>query len=259
MQIRFLHLNINGANYFQSLAKFITQADFDIFCFQEVTGLNTFVGNIYSTRDVFQEISHLLSKTHYGKLAISQRLSSDKKHSYFGNAIFYKKTFSLKQKNILPLYENSQYFPSDSKDYRKIGRNLLHLTLEKEGQIFQILTTHLAWAAKPSEHVYQRQQNTKLISYIKNLSRPFILTGDFNLVPTQPTPRQLEQYASSLTKIQHVKNTLDPQNHAAKKLFPPGLAVDYIYVSPDIRVTNFSILEDIHISDHLALTATIEI
>lgn len=259
MQIKLLHLNINGANYFQSLTKFIKQADFDIFCFQEVTGINAFVGNIYSTRDAFQEISHILSKTHIGELIISQRFSSDKKHSYLGNAIFYKKTFSLKQKNTLPLYENHKYFTSDSKDYRKIGRNLLHLTLEKEGQTFQILTTHLARGPKPSEQVFQRQQNTKLVSYIKSLSRPFILTGDFNLVATEATPRKLEQYAISLTKMHHVKNTLDPVNHIVKNLFPFGLAVDYIYVSSDIHVINFSVLEDIHISDHLALAVTVEI
>jgi len=257
MQISVLQLNINGGNYFQALTRFLKQNDFDILCLQEVTGANTFIGNIYSTRDTFKEISRLLSKTHKGELAISQIFTSDKKNSYDGNAIFYKKSFILKEKIILPLFENNSFFPSDSRKYKNIGRNVLSLVLEKDNKQFEILSTHLAWAKRPTEHRYQRQQNAKLVEYIKTLSRPFILTGDFNITQNQPTPKALKKYAISLAKKYHIKNTLDPKNHRVKSLFPKGLAVDYIYVSKEFLIEDFAVLEEIHISDHFALRATL--
>lgn len=259
MDITILQININGANYYKALTTFLTHTDFDILCLQEVAGLNTFTGNLYSTRDAFEGIKLLLSKNYNGELAISQRFTSDKMHSFVGNAIFYKKEFLLKKKEVVSLYENALYFPSDSKEYEEIGRNVLSLELEKEGKKLTILTTHLAWNPRPTEHLYQRTQNMRLVSYVKKLSHPFILAGDFNLLSSQSTPKELEQYARSLTKIHHIKNTLDSLNHRVSKLFPPGLAVDYIYITKDITELHFSVLEKYHISDHFALSATLRI
>ena len=49
------------------------------------------------------------------------------------------------------VFERTTPFPSDATDMRDIGRNVLHLSLKKEGTVFDILTTHLAIAKNPQK------------------------------------------------------------------------------------------------------------
>lgn len=96
-----------------------------------------------------------------------------------------------------------------------------------------------------------------LVEYMKNVPRPFILSGDFNLTSDSQTIQQLNNLATNLTLDNHVTNTLNAHTHKAKHLFPPGLAVDYIYTSKDVVVEKFAVVEE-DLSDHLGLIAMIE-
>jgi endonuclease/exonuclease/phosphatase family metal-dependent hydrolase len=47
--------------------------------------------------------------------------------------------------------------------------------------------------------------------------------------------------------------------HAAKQLFPPGLGVDFAFVSKNISVTDFHLVDTPDLSDHLGLSLTIDV
>lgn len=257
MSLSFLQLNMNSDNYWDVLIPYLASHNFDIMHFQEVTGKNTISGNINCKIDVFEALQKVLGDTYNSELAISTRFTSGPS-SYIGNATFYKKEFSLVSKNIVTLYEGKEPFPSEATNYGDEGRNLLHLTLTINNKNLSFLNTHGAWAPKPIEQPYQTQQGDIVVNYLKQLSDPFIFSADMNLMPGQPLIQKLSMLAHNLTEAYKVTNTLNPRTHRAQELFPSGHAVDYIFVSRELTVKKFAVIEE-DLSDHFGLTAEIEI
>lgn len=242
---------------FSSIQTFLKENDFDILTFQEVSGPGNHHGVIKCDIDCFAEIQNVLGQNYAGELIESGSFSSSPK-AYEGNVIFYKKTFKLLERNDLWLYKRSTPFPVESNSYEDMGRAALHLVLEQNKQKLNVVTTHLAWAKTSIEQPHQRKQNEKLINFMQNLSSPFILTGDFNINPEQPTIFDLEKMGKNLVKENNISNTIDPKNHRAWEVIKPGFTVDYIFVSPDITAKNVAIV-DADLSDHFGLQATLEI
>jgi len=259
MKIKLLQLNIWAGTHFPVIRQFLEHNGFDILCFQEVAGPNSHSGNFHSQEDQFLRLQNFLGSQYHGQLAIAMHFSSDPIHSYDGNAIFYKNQFQMVEKHTLTLYKGIDPFPSDLKTYEEQGRNALRLTLKKDSQTINVITTHLAWAPTQSEHPHQRKQNLHLIEYVKNLPTPWILTGDFNMEPKQQTILDFEQLGHNLIKDYNIQNTIDPKNHTAWDKIKPGFPVDYIFVSPDVKVDSFEALKDVHMSDHLGLITVIEV
>lgn len=259
MQIKLLQLNINAGSFFHSFENFLKTHEFDILCLQELAGVNTRCGNINCTVDCYEKLSSLLSSTHKGELAIAERFTSDPADSYLGNAIFYRKEFTLLEKNIVWLYKKDTPFLSEMNHFEEQSRNVLHLNLSYQEKNWQVVTTHLAWAKTPEEYPHQTAQNKILLEKVSTLTTPWIVTGDFNLLPNQPTVSKLESMGKNLTKDYGVNNTLDSVNHRSWERIKPGFPVDYIFVSPDIKVADFKALSDVHFSDHIGLMTTLEI
>jgi endonuclease/exonuclease/phosphatase family metal-dependent hydrolase len=257
MRLSLLQLNSNSDNYWERLIKYLTSHDFDVIQLQEVTGNDTVCGNIDSHRDTFDELQLHLQGKYEGELCIIQRYTSSPK-SYCGVATFYKTSFSLVKKNEITLFHETDFYPSDAKSFEGVGRKLLHLTLEKDGKVISFLNTHFAWGPKPIEQPYQTEQGDKLIEYMKTVASPFVFSGDLNLTANQPTIQKLGKLASNLIEKNNITNTLNPRMHRVKELFPKGLAVDYIFTTPDIKVNKFSVLEE-DLSDHFGLTAELEV
>jgi len=258
MKISFLQLNMNGDTFWDSVIPFLSFHDFDVIHLQEVTGKDTKVGIVDTTRDVFSGLTDVLQDRYKGELAITDYFTSSKE-AYMGSATFYKKSFSLIQKEIVWLRKNKEPFSSDAKTFEEVGRALFHLTLSLAGKEVSFLNLHGAWAKTAQEHEHQTQQGEIVINYLKKISSPFILSGDFNLNPQQPTINKIGELARNLTSEHQITNTLNPRKHYAKQLFPPGVAVDYIFVSKDITVKSFRVLDNEDISDHLGLVAEFEI
>ncbi len=248
-----------AGTYFERIKQYLQQNEFDILCFEEVAGIGTKHGNVDSSIDCFEELKNIL-KNHNGKLAISQYDSSNPKTGYFGNAIFWHKDFALKSEKTIDLFLRRDPFPSTAKSFEEVGRNALSLNLEKNNIAFTIICTHLALAGGTKiEQPFQRKQNKKLISYVKEIKTPFILTGDFNIDASQPSVVELGKYASNLTKEFNVKNTIDPELHRKWERIKPGFPIDFIFVSRQMKVRQFTVLDSHHLSDHFALTTTVEL
>ena len=250
MQLSLLQLNINSDNYWDKLTSYLTSHDFDVLHLQELTGNHTIAGNINSHRNTYAELQKFLEEKYYGVLSINQRYTSSP-DAYLGNGTFYKKHFVLKKKKDIVL---SQFdvFHSESTDYTKVGRTLLHLTFEIDGKEISFLNTHFAWGKTNIQKPHQTKQGEILIEYLKTVEPPFVLSGDFNLTPDQPLIKKISSLTRNLTKENNVSNTLDPKNHRVKNLFPPGLAVDYIFTSLDITIKNFAVIDE-NLSDHFGL------
>lgn len=212
---------------------------------------------IDSKVDCFAELQKVLGDKYNAGL-IRTDSSTSSPLSYIGNATFYKKSFTLVARHELVLHKNPQPFPSDSENYQVVGRVLLHLVLNIKGTQISFLNTHFAWAKTSIEQPHHTKQGEILINYLRNVPKPFILTTDMNIQPDQPLIQKIDTLSQNLTTKFQIKNTLNPRTHSAQQLFPKGIAVDYIFVSNDLRVKKFEVINE-DLSDHLALTAEIEI
>ena len=257
MTLSILQLNINADNFWDKLIPFLTMHHFDILMFQEVCGKDTINGNINSKRDCFKELQKTFADRYRGELAIAERFTSSP-DSYIGQAIFYKRSFSLLEKTVFPLYQRGVPFPSESENFEDESRVLLHLTLGTDNKRISFLNLHGAWAKIATEHDHQKVQGERLLSYLRNVQPPFIFSGDLNLNPQQPTVQKISELARNLITEYQVTKTLNPRTHRSQEVFPEGVAVDYIFVSKDITVKNFTVIED-DISDHVGLVVEIEI
>lgn len=258
MLLTLLQLNMNSDNFWDTFTPFLCQQNFDVIQLQEVTGKDTFSGNIHSTRDCFFELKQLLGEKYHGELVIAQRYSSNPL-SYVGNATFYKKKYLLKTKHSMWMHQGQNPFPSDSKSYEDVGRALLHVTLTIEGKNISFLNTHFAWANTSKEQPHQTKQGEILLRYLKAVTPPFIFSGDLNLDPEQPLIQKINKLARNLTSENKIRTTLNPRVHRAQELFPPGVCVDYIFTSRNVDVKNTRVLSEEDFSDHLGLTTEIEI
>jgi endonuclease/exonuclease/phosphatase family metal-dependent hydrolase len=256
MILSLLQLNTNSDNYWEQLTSYLTSHDFDILHLQELTGNHTISGNINSHRNTYAELQKILEKKYYGVLSITQRYAGDR-DAYLGNGTFYKKQFILKDKKAIVL-SKFDAFPADETDYANVGRILLHLVFDIDGKEISFLNTHFAWGKTHIQKPHQTKQGEILIDYLKIVKSPFILSGDFNLTPEQPLIKKIDSLTHNLTAENNVITTLDPKNHRAKELFPPGIAVDYIFTSNDITVKNFAVVDE-DLSDHYGLITEIEI
>lgn len=257
MQLKILQLNIWAGTHFSAIKTFLNENDFDILCFQEVSGPRD-SGNVHVSINTFDELQQILGSTHNARLVKSGSFMPNPPVSYEGNAIFYKKTFSLLEEHVIWLNRHEDPFPQDG-NLQTLGRTGLTVTLSHNNQTFHIVTAHLAWAPTNKEQPHQRQQNLKLIEFIKQLKYPWTLTGDFNISPENQTILDLEKLGRNLIKENHIENTIDAVNHVSWEKIKPGFPVDYIFVSKDIEVKEFGVLKDVHLSDHLGITATLNI
>lgn len=259
MILKILQLNINADNYFSNIKNFLNSHNFDIINLQEVTGKGTVAGNINCKIDCFKELKKNLESNYNFKIAISDRFTSDPINSYMSNTTFYKKNLALISKKVLYLHKRTDLFSSSSQNFQDESRNVIILKFKNEDKKFYVLNTHLAWGKDDVEKDFMRSQNLKLINFISKLKEPFILTGDFNISPLQPSILDLNKLAINLTSKYNTTNTLNPRTHRAKHLFPKGLAVDYIFLGNGFYETNFKVLNDFDLSDHLGLTCDVEI
>src|SRR3954452_1394068 len=112
MHLKLLTLNINADNFLANVITHLQENDYDIIQLQEIAGENTFTGNIHCTVDCYPLLEEALQDRYSGIRAIAERYTSSPT-SYLGNAIFYKKSFTLKSQHLLWLHRRTEPFSSE--------------------------------------------------------------------------------------------------------------------------------------------------
>lgn len=270
MTLKLLQLNIFQGKYIDRIIEFVNQNDFDILNFQEISGgefskggVNTYTDGNASRNinnetigiDVFEELENNLPN-YKGVSVITDNLVSDKK-SYQGNATFYKNLELLDQETVR-LQPYLQY-ETTKIDPATLPRAAIILTLKSGDQQFKVVNTHLAWGPNSKDEPYKLNQAKILFDKVKQIQEPFVLSGDFNLDPESQVVKWFGSIAKDLASEQKITNTLNPRIHAIEHLFPEGLAVDYIFVSEQIKVKKFRLIGEVDLSDHFGLLLEFEL
>ncbi len=250
MVLKLLQLNIFHGDRLNTIIDFLKKEDFDIICLQELSG-----GEMSKTGvDNFSDIK---KATNYdGVLNVSWRLKDEK--TYFGNGILYKKTLNFQ--NPREFFMKS-YEVLDQIDERwdERARSSVFADLIFDNKKITIGSTHLAWGPTPYDEPYKIEQAKKLFDFVSLVDNPLIITGDFNVPPQSEITKLFSEKFRNLTTENNLTNTLDLRNHKLKDIRPDGLAVDYIFASPEINILDFRILKEQELSDHLGLTLVFEI
>lgn len=257
MQLRILQLNVNGLNWQDNLASYLKTMSFDILNFQEIVGKDTTAGNISCSFDNVEALQKMLGPHYRPYLAKNNEITSSPT-AYFGIATFINTALPVISHENIYLYKRNTPYPSDSQKFDEMTRSILALQIATDTTPLWLLQTHFTWSPTPEDTSRKLDAGKKLIEFVSSLKKPFVFTGDMNVDNNSAIIKNLEKYARNLLKEHNVTNTLNPRLHSATHLFPKGLAVDYIFTSPTIRVENFAVLDE-DLSDHFALTATIEV
>ncbi len=167
-----------------------------------------------------------------------------------GNGIFSK--YPLE--NMKTVFTNGAFQPNgDASIFEANCRNAQIVTVRLPGgRQLHLINHHGYWQPNPVGNEQTVASMQKIVNEVRMLEGPVVLSGDLNIDPGTPAMQLFDGLLEDLTTKYEVTNTLS----ALGKL--QGVAPDHILVSPQVRVRNFRVLDDL-VSDHCALVAEFDI
>lgn len=243
--MKLVQLNTWGGRVENSLRRFIQTEKPDIFCMQEIISYK------HGDPIIFMPIEHIqtIGNLEYRVFGASNSFKFMKDRAYFGNAILSNKEIT-KSEVIFTNLEYVEDFSYEEHDYNV--RNLVHATIEHNGQQINILTHHGFHVPENKDgNVDTERQIDQIADYIQSLDGHIILTGDFNLKPTSKSLGRLNKLLSNLSIDYKLKTTRNELTHKTE-------VCDYIFISSDIKINDFRASLEI-ISDHQALILDFDI
>ena len=222
-------LNTWNAKVREALTEFIKEQsrDTDVFCFQEVYD------------DMKQLARDLLPA--YVKMEKYKEVNKD---DNFPQAIYVK--------NSIPIVSSGTIMEHDE----NIGLGLYVQLQWKNGDLYLCNFHGMSMPGDKLDNPDRIRQSKTLIGFFKDKPGLKIIGGDFNISPQTEsiTMFQKASYRDLIKdfNIATTRNRLAWEKYPDKKYYS-----DYVFVSPDVNVKSFSVL-NIEISDHLPLIIEVE-
>jgi endonuclease/exonuclease/phosphatase family metal-dependent hydrolase len=128
------------------------------------------------------------------------------------------------------------------------AKNLQYIAVDISKGPRTIINFHGLWNGKGKSDSNERLlQSGNIIHFLKKIPHPYIMCGDFNLLPNTTSLKMIEGIGMrNLIKEFRITST---RSSLYKK---PLRFADYALVSGGVKVNEFKVLPD-EISDHLAL------
>lgn len=221
--------------------------DVDVFCLQEIwNGGHEMIGKLAAgvpligvVPSIFNDINEVLDnhspyfRPHF--------------KDYYGLTMFVKKSLKLHEEGEVFVYQDRGYISEE--DAANHARNLQYATIMTDKGLRTIMNFHGAWIPATSKKDTDSRllQSDNIIRFAKGISNPYVLPGDFNLLPDTISLKKMEDIGLR-NLIKEFGITSTRSSHYAK----PGKFADYTLVSEDIKVNEFKVLPD-EVSDHLAM------
>lgn len=234
------------------LAFFAAHTDVDVFCLQEIWSApyEHLQGKAAGGVDIdhsdimvygLQEISGLLDGyTPYFK---PHHLDN------YGLLMLVKKELDVLAEGDVFVHKERGYVPEG--DVGAHARNIQFVTVATKDGNRTIVNFHGLWNGKGKGDSDDRLvQSDRIATFLGTLKDPYVLCGDFNLLPDTQSLKRLEDVGlRNLIKEYNVTST------RTKFYTKPEKFADYMLASDGISVTNFTVLPD-EVSDHSPLYLT---
>lgn len=236
-------LNTWGGRVKESLMDFFAKnKSIDIFCLQEIyhEATKPLVEDKGDRYNLFSEITGVLTG-HEGFFRPSIE--------GYGLAMFVSKNILITEEGSVCVYEVENYTGGANHP-----RNLQYVCFEKNGEKYMVINMHGLWNGQGKTDTEDRLKQSL---NVRNFMDRFdgckkILCGDFNLRPDTESVTILEKGMRNLIKENEVTSTRTSLYTKSERY------ADYIFVSPDVEVSDFKVLPD-EVSDHSALFLKIKV
>lgn len=246
MQLKVTSWNIWKGKHLNEIISFLRTSRPDLIGFQEVIEERV--------NDSKKNTAELIAKELNYNYVYYKSCTNNRHEKVFdqGNAILSK----------YPIKKSRCHFLSDFDLYRNTAetepRNLIETEIEINNKTLNIFVTHLAYS-----HKFQDSEirNLQIDNLLKLLSRKnTILLGDFNCeINSKEIVALLNVVKNADFKTPNAPTwTIYPFNYHGFIENELKHRIDNIFVTEDIKVNNF-IIEDSKGSDHLPITAIVEI
>ncbi len=231
------------------LGFFDQHRDIDIFCLQEIWSdqdddyEGQIVGGLpleHSNIMVYglQEITALLdTHTPYFR----PHFTDD-----YGLLIMIKKSIKVIDEGEVYVHKHKGYQPKG--DVGRHARNVQYITIATEHGQRTVMNFHGLWNGRGKGDSADRlRQSDKIIQFLKTLDNPFVLCGDFNLLPSTASLKMLEDFGlRNLIAEHNIRSTRT--SHYQK----PDKFADYIFTGGEVEIRDYAVLPD-EVSDHSPL------
>lgn len=133
------------------------------------------------------------------------------------------------------------------------ARNIQYVKIDTKDGPRVIINFHGLWNGKGKGDSEDRLlQSDKIIDFIKKVSNPVVLCGDFNLLPETESLKKFEEMGlRNLIKENGITST------RTSLYTKPERYADYVFTSNDIKIKKFKVLPE-EVSDHSALLLDFE-
>jgi len=167
-------------------------------------------------------------------------------HDYFGLALFFKKSIKVVEEGELYIYKEKGYISAD--EFGNHARILQYMTVETQKGLRTVIHLHGLWNGKGKGDSEDRlEQSDRIVNFIKQLTNPFTIVGDFNLRPDTESLRKLEDCGLRNLIRENCITSTRTSFYTKEEKF-----ADYAFVSDEIIVNDFKVLPD-EVSDHSPL------
>lgn len=165
---------------------------------------------------------------------------------FFGLAMYVRDGLDVQAEGDIFVYKTKGFIHDE--DPGNYARNIQYITFVSPQGPRTVINFHGLWNGKGKEDSKERlEQSANIVRFIQTLENPYVLCGDFNLLPHTESLKKLElDGVRNLIKEYGVTSTRS--SHYTK----PEKFADYALVSEGINVKEFKVLPD-EVSDHLAL------
>jgi endonuclease/exonuclease/phosphatase family metal-dependent hydrolase len=236
----------------ENLLKFIEKyKDTDVFCLQEMWSGGEHMGGEITGGVTLKNIAYRLLTDIEGILTNHDVYFRPHYHDWYGLAIFVKKDFKVTDEGDMYVYKEKGWASDEDKGNH--ARNIQWITVETSSGLRTIINFHGLWNGQGKGDSEDRLlQSDNILNFIKGLSTPHVLMGDFNLRPDTESIRKFEDFG--------LKNLIKKYGIASTRTSlytKPEKFADYTFVSNEIKVNDFQILPE-EVSDHAAMFINFE-
>ncbi len=169
----------------------------------------------------------------------------------YGLLMMVKKDLTIRAEGELFVFKEKGHIPEG--DIGKHARNIQYVTIEKEDTSLTVVNFHGLWNGKGKGDSADRlTQSEKILDFLKDLDHPFVLCGDFNLLPDTQSLKKFQDFG--LTNLIAKYNISSTRTSLYTK---PEKFADYVFASKEISILNFGVLPD-EVSDHAPLLLEVE-
>lgn len=164
----------------------------------------------------------------------------------YGLLMFVRRNILVREEGEVFVYRHKGYVSEG--DAGNHARNVQYATVETASGPITAMNFHGLWNGQGKGDSADRlAQSEKIIEFTKSIRNPFILCGDFNLLPNTESLRKLE--SAGLRNLVREFGVTSTRTSFYTK---PEKFADYIFISNGIDLADFKVLPD-EVSDHAPL------